>query len=526
MTPHTPLKEDDLPDTLPECKRVALRYAHNFDVYRQRFELLLEKYRLLQAQAYGRTSEKSASLLKIAQLSLLEAEALPETEQPDEQPERTEVPAHTRRKPGRKPIPEDLPRVVIVHDVEPEQKRCACGAEKSCIGEEVNEELDIVPARTQVLRHVRPKFACLTCEGTADDASPTVVIAPPPPRIIPKSIASPGLLAHVMTSKFVDALPFYRQEGILARLGMNIGRATMCGWAVKIAAACAPLLTELRKEVIGGGRVNADETTLQVLAEPGRAATTKSYLWLFCGGQPDKAALEFVYAPTRSSKVAAEYLVGFQGFVQTDDYGGYDFLDKIPGIAHLGCWAHARRKFADVVKAGGRGGIAEQALTVIRGFYEIERKAEKANLSRNELRALRQEKVKPKLDAFHGWLLAQAPTVPKKTLLGKAISYVVNQWGHLIRYVEDGWLRPDNNLAENAIRPFVIGRKNWLFSGTPEGAQASATIYSLVETARANKIDAYWYLRYLFEYLPMARTAEDYRALLPMYIDRGLLARA
>jgi len=526
MTPRKPVTEADLPDSLPECKRECVRIAAERDYYHQQADLVLEQLRLLRARLYGRASEQSASLLGILQLPLFEVELPAAPEKTDEQPPRIEVPAHKRQKPGRKPIPDHLPRVVITHDVKPEEKICGCGAHKSRIGEETSEQLDMEPAKMRVLKHVRPKYACPTCEGTADEAGPTIVIAPAPPQIIPKSIASSGLLAHVMTGKFADALPFYRQEGILARLGVDIGRGTMCGWAVKIAEACAPLLVALRQEVLGGSAVNVDETRLQVLDEPGRAATAESYLWLFRGGRPDAPAVEFVYSPTRAGQVAADYLAGFQGFVQTDDYAGYDFLDKIPGIVHLGCWAHARRKFADVVKAGGRGGIADEAILSIREFYKIEAQAGEANLSRDELRALRQGLVKPKLEAFNKWLLARAVEVPKSTLLGKAIWYALNQWSRLDKYINDGWLRPDNNLAENDIRPFVIGRKNWLFSGTPEGARASATIYSLVVTARANKLDPHWYLRCIFDRVPRARTADDYRALLPQYIDRALLVHA
>jgi len=297
---------------------------------------------------------------------------------------------------------------------------------------------------------------------------------------------------------------------------------------MKTADACVPLLQLLRQEILSGPLVNGDETTLQVLDEPGRAPTTDSYMWVFRGGQPEKPAVEFLYDPTRSSEVAAKYLRGFKGFVQTDGYVGYDFLDAQPGVIHVGCWAHARRKFMDVLKAAGNpsSGVAYDSVERIRQLYAIEKTARQKNLTREELCAVRQELAKPLLESFHDWLSDRALETPPKGLLGKAISYTLQQWHRLKKYIDNGLLQPDNNAAENAIRPFVVGRKNWLFSGTPEGATASAAFYSLIETAKANQLEPYWYLRYVFGRLPVATSEEDYRVLLPQYIDRSVLQQS
>jgi transposase len=489
-------------------------------------DFLREQVRLLTAQLYGRKSERLPQRENPQQL-LFDEPA--EVESVQEMAETIAIPAHRRTKTGRKPLPENLPRVEILHDVPDEEKHCGCGMEKSRIGEEVTEQLDIVPAQVQVLRHIRPKYACRHCEGVEDNG-PAVVIAPPPAQLIPKSIASAGLLAYILVGKFADALPFYRQEGMFKRLGVEINRTSMCNWSVQAGLACQPLLTLLGKEIRSGPVINIDETTVQVLVEPGRSPLTKSYMWVFRGGDPDRPALEFRYHPGREGKVAAEYLAGYQGHVQTDGYAGYDFLDRRADIVHLGCWAHVRRKFVEVLKAAGnlrskkKTGVAQEAVDRIKALYDIEHEAKEASLEPAAIVQLRREKAAPLITSMHEWLLDLVREVPPKSLLGKAIAYALGQWSRLSHYLHDSHLRLDNNLAENAIRPFVVGRKNWLFSGNPAGAQASATLYSLIETAKANMLEPYWYLRHVFERLPLARTEEDLRLLLPQYIDRSLVA--
>jgi transposase len=509
--------------TMPEFDALRLHLQR----LEQENELLREQVRLLRAQIFGRKSER----FKVADDSqlLLFNESVAGIDKAVE-PEQIEIPAHTRKKAGRRPLPENLPRVEVIHDITDEEKICSCGCTKSRIGEEVSEQLDIIPASFRVIRHIRPKYACRQCEGVEDDG-PTVAIAPPPAQIIPKSIVSEGLLAHVLVTKFADAVPFYRQEGQFARMGVEINRTSMCNWAMKAAETCEPLLALIRKEILSGPLINIDETTVQVLSEPGRSPTQQSYMWLFRGGDPERPALEFRYHPTREGEVAATYLGDYKGHVQTDGYVGYDFLDRRADIIHLGCWTHTRRKFDDVIKSAGKislqnkTGAAKEALEQIRRLYAIEKHARNRALGPAEIYQLRQEKSKPLVAAFHGWLLDHMPKVPPKSLLGKAISYALGQWPRLEKYLEDGRLRMDNNLAENAIRPFVVGRKNWLFSGNVEGVRASAAIYSLIENAKANRLEPYWYLRHLFERLPLAKSEDDLRALLPQYIDPAMFSR-
>jgi len=513
-----------LPDSIEDLKEIAHRYEIENNILR-------EQVRHLRAKLFGRKTEKSSLNLDEGQALLFnEAEAFSSVE--EEVKEEVEIKAHKRNKRGRRPLPDDLPTVDVIHDLSEEEKVCACGCIKSRIGEDVSKQLDIIPAKIQVIRNIRYKYVCKNCEGVEAD-EPAVSIAPLPEQIIPKSIATPGLLAHVITAKFVDALPFYRQEGQFSRLGIDIPRSTMCGWAIKVADRCEPLLELLNKEIRSGPLINIDETTVQVMKEPNRSNKTKSYMWIFRGGNPDRPALVYQYHQTRSGDVVGEYLKDYKGYVQSDGFSGYDFLDHDQGITHVGCWAHVRRKFIDVVKASGkrksvkgRTGNAEKAIEYIRRLYAIEKNAKDKELGYEGIYEERQKYGKPMLNDFKEWLDDVSPKTPPKGLLGKAISYTLGQWGRLVRYLEDGRLRPDNNLAENAIRPFVVGRKNWLFSGHPRGARASAALYSLIETAKANDLEPYSYLRFLFERLPHAKSEYDYVALLPNRLSADQLVQA
>lgn len=296
----------------------------------------------------------------------------------------------------------------------------------------------------------------------------------------------------------------------------------MCKWAMQVAVTCQPLLNLLQDEVLSSHYINIDETSLQVLREPGRKAKTKSYMWIFRRGDPDRPVLIYQYHPTRSGDVVKAFLRGFKGYVQTDGYVAYNYLDDEEDVCHIGCWAHCRRGFNDVIKAQGKKrkiGAADEAMKYIKKLYRLEQDARKNNYSVDEIYRMRQEEAKPILGDFKKWLSKKSLQTPPKGLLGKAVSYALNQWHRLEGYIEDGNLTIDNNMAENSIRPFVIGRKNWLFSGTPEGAEASALLYSLIETAKANKLEPYAYLQHIFDRLPTAVSLEDYEALLPWNVN-------
>lgn len=456
-----------LPDDTETLKRMLVSLGEDFiglhDRYDQETSLLLEQIHHLRDKLFGRKSEKITADSGARPLPLFDMPEPEDNELPDVEEEQVHVPAHTRKKSGRKPLPENFPRVEIVHDIPEEEKVCGCGSQLSRIGVETSEQLDIIPAKIQVIRNIRPKYACRQCEGVEDDG-PSVKIAPVPAQILPKSLATAGLLAHVLSAKFIDALPFYRQEKQFARLGVDVNRATMGNWAMKAANTCQPLLNLLKEEVVSGSVINIDETPVQVLNEPGRDPTTKSYMWLFRRGDPQKKILLYQYHPTRAGDIASAFLRGYKGYVQTDGYSGYDFLDREQDIRHIGCWAHARRKFMDVIKAQGKNrkkkGSADVALKYIRDLYGIEKEAKKNELSAEEIYQVRQEQSKPILEQFKQWLSKRSLQTPPKGLLGMAISYTLRQWDRLVGYIEDGILSPDNNGVENGIRPFVVGRKN------------------------------------------------------------------
>lgn len=516
------LNAAQLPDTINELKEIVIAYDREI-------RLLKEEISILKHRLFGRKSEKLP--VGNGQLFLFNEAEVSKAEDTSEPQEKIEVPAHERRRGHRKPLPDTLPRVETIHDLTDEQKQCACGKKKSRIGEEVSEQLDIIPPKIQVIRNIRPKYVCKSCEGVEAD-EPAVSIAPMPEQMIPKSIATPGLLAWSLAGKFVDSLPFYRTELILNRYGVEVSRQTLCCWAIKVAERCRPLLELMQEDILKGFQIQADETPLQVLQEPGRNPTTKSCMWLFRGEAEHKPVIIYQYHETRSGKVAKDFFETFKGYVQTDGYPGYDFLEHMAGITHLGCWSHVRRKFVEVVNAAGKDkdgkkktGSGDIALDYIGKLYLIEKGCAQQKLTPEQITLERQSRAGPILEQFRAWLDKRSLQVPPGSTVGKAISYTLGQWDRLIVYLQDGRLRLDNNLAENAIRPFVVGRKNWLFAATPDGAHASAALYSIIETAKASGLEPYWYLRYLFERLPKAKTTDEYRALLPYCVDRSQLDR-
>ena len=302
-------------ENVDELKKIINSLLKKEQEYLSEIKIMKEQINCLLDKLFGRKSEKTLSDDK--QLSLFETseEHFPIAEEDNE----IEIQSHKRRKRGRKPIPENLPRIEVIHDIDEAEKQCECGCQKKCIGQEVSEQLDIVPAKIQVIRNIRLKYVCKNCEGVESDG-PTVTTAQMPEQLIPKCIGTPGLIAFVLTAKFVDALPFYRQEKQFLRIGVKISRATMCSWAQKIAESCDILLMMLKKEILSGPLINIDETPFQVLKEPGKTSQSKSYMWIFRGGTQEHPGILFEYHPTRAGNVASAFLKGYKGVVQTDGY--------------------------------------------------------------------------------------------------------------------------------------------------------------------------------------------------------------
>jgi len=375
----------------------------------------------------------------------------------------------------------------------------------------------------RVLHHVRAKYRCPCCREH-------LVSAPMPAQPIPKSQASAGLLAYVATAKYVDALPLYRQAKQFERIECQLPRQTLARWMVRCGnELVVPLINLLREQLLEAPYIHMDETTVQVLDEPGRAAQDTSWLWCQLGQTPAGQIVLFDYDASRSGEVPKRLLGEFTGYLHTDGYTGYNAVVEDNNIRRLHCFAHARRYFVDGLKAGGINPAklpakppdkARRLLTglgFIRTLYTIERRLR--DKPPEERHAARLKDTVPVLERLREWVTNTRPRVPPKTPLGQALGYLDGHWDGLTRFLEDGRLQLDNNAAENAIRPFVVGRRNWLFSATTAGATASANLYSLIETAKANALDPYAYLRHVFTELPRATRIEDIEALLPHRIE-------
>jgi transposase len=463
---------------------------------------------------YGKKSEKENP----NQPSLFDEIAQPNnTEEIIEAEQEITVAAHQRKKAGRKPITEELPRVKQIYDLPESEKTCECGCALTQISEEVTEQLDIVPAKVQVIQHVRYKYACKACEGT-------IKTAQGPKHPIPKSIASPGLLAHIAVSKFCDHLPLYRMESVLKRMGVDIARNTLSHWMIKISELLLPIYKLLQYQILTYDIAFADETPVQVLKEPDRPPESKSYMWCFIGGPPEKRSIIYHYDISRGHAVPLQILEDFKGWLHCDGHSAYETYAKVkPGVVLLGCWMHARRKFYDVAKTIKTEGLAHKAVKKIAKLYHIESELKQQSALPEMIYEYRQQHSRPLLKAFKEWLDDNSLHIRPKSPLGEAFGYALNQWDKLMRYLDDGRLEMDNGESERKIKPFVIGRKNWLFCDSIAGAKAAEIIYSIIETAKYHKVEPYTYLRYILSRLPNVTTERELEPLLPFNIDQTLL---
>ena len=435
------------------------------------------------------------------------------------------VPAHKRAKRGRKPLDAALPRHVVRHELPASERVCPHdGANLKEIGVEASEQLDIIPQQVRVIRHERVKYACPCCDGA-------LRLAPKPAQIIPKGLFNEGLLAWVIASKYCDGLPLYRQAALLSRFGGgDLSRNTLAASIVRVGQAVQPVINLLRDHLLDAPLTYGDETQIQVLKEPGKSAQSKSYMWaqMTQGSGPQGTGPPirlFGYSPSRSTAAAQVLYAGIRAgaTLMTDGYAVYDQIAKAHRLVHLACWAHCRRDFNDALQAlpknaRGPDPLAAQFMALIGQLYGVEARGRELKLGAKDLLALRQQHSTAVLRQIEALLLAHLHAVLPGSLLGKALHYLSAQWPKLCLYVTDGNYPIDNNACENSIRPFVVGRKNWLFSDTVAGANASANLYSLLQTCAANGVDGYRYLRALLVALPKAQTVDDYEALLPWNI--------
>lgn len=410
-------------------------------------------------------------------------------------------------------LPEDTEVEAEIHELSEEERSCpVCGSVMEPVGEEVVRTLKIIPAKFVVHEDHYVNYACRNCSGkdTEDEIGKTQFVKTPHvPTVYPGSTCSPEAAAYLMTQKYVMGSPLYRMEQDFKRSGLDLSRQTMSNWMIHCTEVwLKPLYERLHQLLLQGELIHADETELQVLREPGRKAQTKSYMWLYrTGSCAEHPIILYEYQPGRSSQYPLSFLEGFKGYLQTDGYGGYDALEE---VTHVGCMAHLKRKFHDAVTAlpnGKKTGTAVEGEAYCEKLFQLEHSFE--NLSPEQRRQKRQELAKPVLDEFLAW--GKTRTASSKSKLGIALTYLHNNGKELSEYLNDGRLEISNNLAERSIKPFVIDRKNFLFANTPRGATASAVMFSIIQTAIANKLDPYDYLTYIFREAPkMAAGKEDW----------------
>jgi transposase len=512
---------EDLPNDIDKLKEIIRNYQ-------KELKWAEEKYRAMEMRYFGRKSEhytpeedKQGRLFDEAEANAEDTAAPPEAPVP--------VAAHERQKRGRKKKIVPTEQVEIVHELSEEERACpCCGKLRPEIGEERRSEYDLVPAHVVERVHVIKKYGPCDCEHFDESKNQTVLAAPGPAKIIPGSDFTNRTTAFFMASKYANAIPFYRMEKMLAQDGLIVTRATLCNQAVAVGRAIGDLIEAMGRDILESPVILMDETTVQVLKDERGPPGKKSYMWVLRGYRDKMPIHLFRYNPSRSGEFALTTLDGYKGYLQTDGYAGYNRVGERDGIVHVGCFAHIRRKFYEAWETAGKTGIASEALDIIKRIYEVESglrsRIDSGSLDIAGFNEKRRNKVATIAMDFKVWLSKASLSVAPQSALGKAVSYAQAQLDKASRFVGHELMTPDTNAVENAIRPFVVGRKNWLFSGSPLGAHASAGIYSIIETAKANGHEPYAYLAYLFDRLPLCRTREEKEALLPYRLSPSAYA--
>jgi transposase len=508
MTAETATSDTEMM-TISRAEYDAIR-KENENLTRQ-VDWLMEQMRLAKKKAFGASSEKSREELT-GQMNMLFDE--PEVHLAIESKENASVAGYTRKKRAGSVdeiLPENVPVEVVEHRLPESERSCPqCGTTMTEIGKDVRRSLVIVPAQVSIREDWYYTYACQNCKlnGTETPVLKTDKL----PSVIPGSYASPEAIAHIAVQKYVMGSPLYRQEQELNRSGVMLSRQTMSNWLMWASEHwLTPIYKQLHEQLVHRKVLHADETTLQVLHEPGKKAQSKSYMWLYrTSGDAEHPIVLYEYKADRKSENAENFLSGFSGWLHADGYQGYHRLPE--NISVVGCWAHARRKFDEAVNALPKpeqaGSTALEGQQYCTKLFALEK--ELAGLPPEERYAQRLEREKPVLDALLAW--SRTKKAAPKSALGKALYYLQEQWPYLIRYLEDGRLELSNNRAERSIKPFVMGRKNFLFANTPNGAQGSATIFSLIETAKENGLDPFRYLVWVLSEAPALASAGNDRA--------------
>jgi transposase len=498
-----------LPESHQGLVDLINKQASQIEQLEQKVRWFEEQFHLARHKQFGVSSERCVK----EQPNLFnEAEAIAEAGTVEEEIRQTIT--YERKKPGRRPIPQDLPIERIEYRLPEEEQICtACGGHLHEMSEELRHEVKLIPAQVKMIQHARIVYGCRNCEKHGIEVPIKTAKAPRP--VIEKGLASPSAVAYVMTTKFVDGVPLYRQEQHYARLGIELSRGVLSNWMIKGSEWLELIYGRMKQKLREQEILHADETTLQVLKEPGRAAESQSYMWLYRTGCIGPPTVLFEYQPSRAGEHPRKFLEGFRGYLQVDGYAGYN---DIPNVTLCGCWAHLRRKADEALKGlppkqRKSGSKSQEMLDRINKLFDIERQLSGCTPDKRlEVRNLRS---RPLVEELRKWLDEMASSVLPKSLFGLAVNYGRQQWPKLVRFLEDGRIEISNNRAERSIKPFVIGRKNWLFANTPKGARASAVIYSIIETAKENRLNPHAYLNHLFEKLPNL-DSQDNQAIDPL----------
>ncbi len=464
--------------SLPKSYDELAKYTVGLE---KRLEQLEELVRHLR---YGRFAAKSESLLHPGMRPLFDDK---EESVSAEEVKKVIVKEHTKTI-SRKPFPDTLPREDVYQDLSAEEKICpCCHTEMAKTHEKSSEKLHVKPAEFLVKRFITPIYACKSCEQVKQARMPS--------HPIPKCSVTVESLAYIATAKYVDGLPLHRLEKIFNRAKVDLGRDKMSRWMIQLSEKLAPLKELLHKELLAGDLIAMDETTIQVLKEKGRRPDQKSYMIAQAKeGPPGRSITLFHYEKSRSAETIGRYLTDYKGSLVTDGLGVYfNHCQQTQGISHGGCWSHARRYFADVVKnKKNHVGIANEMLLLIQELFKIEKEIKGNSL--DEIKSIREKKSKPVIVTIRGLLLSNIEAIPQKSLTGKALGYLNNQWNMLTRFLENPRLPIHNNFLEQQIRPFAVGRRAWLFADTVDGANASSIFYSLLNTAQLNGLNPQEYL--------------------------------
>lgn len=505
----------ELKDTISELNQTIKNLQEVIAAGQQREKVLQEQIDYLTKKLFGRSSEKKLGIAE-GQLSLFdEAETEADPNAPDPEIETT-VKEHIRKQKTR--LSEKIcgiPVQEIVEDVPEEERICPdCGTEMQYIGREyVRSELKYIPAKVTVLKYYSKHYACPKCR---DEGNTIIVKSDVGPALLSHSLASPSSVAWAIYQKYANGLPLYRQEKDWKQYGIELSRTTLANWIMECGNRYfKPLYDYFRRKLLEREFLMADETRVQVLKEPGKSAGTDSYMWLFRSGEDGlPPIILYDYSPTRAGAKPAEFLKGFHGYLMCDGYAGYN---KVPDIVRCACYAHIRRYFADAVSAAKSLDLSDPAVQGIQycdKLFRCEQEAKEKKLRFEERRELRLKKEKPVIDAFVEWLKKQNPTEGSR--FDKAVKYTLNQLPYMYSYLEDGRCSLSNNLSENAIRPFTVGRKNWLFSASVNGAKASAMAYTMVEMAKAHSLNIFLYLQYILACRPSEQFSdEEFESLAP-----------